>query len=575
MKTNFKKFFAVMMLTLISGVAFAKTEVEIVVPDTYPVADGYVMTYVNFNYAIDFTDAEGIKAYAAKKKSDDYGSIEALILEPVFKIPAGTPVILKAEVAGSYRIPLTNEPEVFETDLQASAQDIDFYDVVTNKYGAFLTGPAVLAEGTYTDYNTYSQKTGVGFFPAIAARPAAAGTDFLPAGTVYLPITEADDWYWSAQYVALLFSDAPAPDVVEVNHIEEVLVLEPGTEFKLTLGDYPSVTYANEEFFVIEDTGKGIFVKAANSFQAGDILMGTISGVYSIEGGSFIDNADISGVSAPYNFGWEAEETTLGDAFVDYVQKLVKLTNLTVHTTQVTNDWGGTSIKRSIEDQDGTEVELNSILGGAIEAIESLNDGDIIEELQGYAVIVSEASALLQMGLIPSYFFDPTYIKVQQAPVGNYEVELAYDNSRLDNWQFPTEVKNGTEIKIPYTVESYGDDLNNVVVKLIVNGQEAGTQTVESIVTDEEMGEGSYSGLFTYTPTEEGVLAFKLTLTFDGAQETYETEVVNITVTTPTGIWAITGNKEKAPMYDLQGRRVTAPAKGGVYILEGKKVMVK
>ena len=46
---------------------------------------------------------------------------------------------------------------------------------------------------------------------------------------------------------------------------------------------------------------------------------------------------------------------------------------------------------------------------------------------------------------------------------------------------------------------------------------------------------------------------------------------------TVTGINAATINngENNAPIYDLSGRRVWAPVKGGLYIQNGKKVIVK
>lgn len=48
-----------------------------------------------------------------------------------------------------------------------------------------------------------------------------------------------------------------------------------------------------------------------------------------------------------------------------------------------------------------------------------------------------------------------------------------------------------------------------------------------------------------------------------------------LTVTTATGIQAIRAEAAQGHVYDLQGRRVQAVKQGGVYIVNGRKVVVK
>ena len=57
---------------------------------------------------------------------------------------------------------------------------------------------------------------------------------------------------------------------------------------------------------------------------------------------------------------------------------------------------------------------------------------------------------------------------------------------------------------------------------------------------------------------------------------TDDTPFYPIKSTNPTAIEEITGNRvQSTDVYDLQGRKVTAPAKGGIYIKDGKKFIVK
>lgn len=114
-----------------------------------------------------------------------------------------------------------------------------------------------------------------------------------------------------------------------------------------------------------------------------------------------------------------------------------------------------------------------------------------------------------------------------------YEAYISYDLSRVANWKFPKYILLGETINLPYTINSYGDDLNNVVVALMVNGEEADKNQIASIVTDEDMGEGMYTGQFSYTPAALGELQIQLTFTFDGADSEegeYESELLTISV---------------------------------------------
>lgn len=115
-----------------------------------------------------------------------------------------------------------------------------------------------------------------------------------------------------------------------------------------------------------------------------------------------------------------------------------------------------------------------------------------------------------------------------------YEAYIDYDMSRVPNWKFPKYIMLGESINLPYTVDSYGDDLNNATISLMVNGEEVEKSQAVSIVADEETGEGTYTGMFTYTPTALGELNIQLVLTFDDAEEDesgeHESELLTISV---------------------------------------------
>ena len=568
MKTLLKKVFALTAMLLVNAVAFATTDVKITVPGDLPYGEGYLMTYVNFNSSLDFTNAEGIKAYAAKKKSDKDGTIQSLTLTPVERVPAGMALLIKADEAGDYLIPITDTPDAVTTDLVAVSEPLDLYDAITSSYGAFVAGPTLLMKGQYFDFNTWSEAEAVGFFAP--TMPAAAGTDILPAGSVYLPITQADNWGWSPGYVALKFADAPST-ATECTTIAEVRALAEGTEFALSSMGMQA-TVVGQTLVLLQDETGGIFVSAEDTdgLNAGDLLMGTVKGIVSRQIGVSAAEADLSGLMVAMSS--EPVVTEPGDlatAFEDgYLQQLVKLTNLTVHISDG---------KLTVEDEEGASVQLTTVIyaEGIAAILQNLKDGDIIEEMTGCAVISDANSIYVQYGITDAYFFDPVTITLKEdEPAGNYEAELSFDSSRLPNWQFPTEVKKGEALTIPYIIESYADDLKNVVVTLVVDNQETDSQTFETIAADPEMGIGEQLGSFSYTPSEDGQFTFKLTMTFDGAEETLETEEVTILVTPATGIGTVLAGKTKAEMFDLQGRRVAAPVRG-VYVVDGKKVVLK
>ena len=128
--------------------------------------------------------------------------------------------------------------------------------------------------------------------------------------------------------------------------------------------------------------------------------------------------------------------------------------------------------------------------------------------------------------------------KADAARRAYYEAYISYDMSRVPNWKFPKYIMLGESINLPYTIDNYGDDMNNVTVSLMINGEEADKNQIASIITDEDMGEGTYAGQFTYTPTAVGNLEIQLVLTFDGDEEDeggeHESELLTISVVNET-----------------------------------------
>lgn len=139
----------------------------------------------------------------------------------------------------------------------------------------------------------------------------------------------------------------------------------------------------------------------------------------------------------------------------------------------------------------------------------------------------------------------------------NYEAYIDFDKSRLDNWAFPKYVLTGSTIDIPYTVTTYTGEMEDVTISLVVNGNVADTQTVETVEFDEEMGEGGYTGLFTYTANEPGDLTITLQMAFDGSdnnQGSNVTEEVVISVTDTAPEAPVVENIAALKAYQAQGQ---------------------
>ena len=111
------------------------------------------------------------------------------------------------------------------------------------------------------------------------------------------------------------------------------------------------------------------------------------------------------------------------------------------------------------------------------------------------------------------------------------EAYIEFDMSRVSGWQFPRNIPLGGKFTIPYVVYTYMGNLTNVKISLLINDKVVEEQEVDEIAFDEEMGEGSYIGSFSYTPRKEGDMTFQLKLDYDGAENNEgenETDVVTV-----------------------------------------------
>ena len=97
-----------------------------------------------------------------------------------------------------------------------------------------------------------------------------------------------------------------------------------------------------------------------------------------------------------------------------------------------------------------------------------------------------------------------------------------------------------------------------------------GTQNVTSLTTDMELPNYCFYNDNTVIPTR-----FML----NDITEDTQTGNVSFTIAPeePTGINVVRWNHNDAqdPIYDLQGRKILGPLKAGIYIVQGKKIVVK
>ena len=388
-------------LELVPVMAPPPTSIDINVTDE--VNDGTVnyMTYSS-PYALDFTNVEGIKAYVGKKSTDSYGELQGLVLTPVEKVPAGTGLLIKAEAAGTYTIPVADSAEPVENDMVVADADIDLYDAVQDDWGMFAGGPTILKKDNVLDYTTYTYADVVGFIPP--AKPDAAGTDILPAGTVYVPV-ESTEVGWTFSYVQLIFTDVELPIAENIAALRSI---ESGTDVKLTL-NATVVAQNNSGKLVIQDETGGILVQDPDMFVInGDKLTGTYTTTYnSVLYPQLMANSMTSSTDYTATEGTpvEAQNMSMTDAFVpEKVWSLVKLEKVTV--SMRTDEYGSTAYY--IADADGAEVQLQDFVGVGF-SISGLNDGDVID-IEGFPVILDENNPYYEN----LYWFSPISYTLSQ-----------------------------------------------------------------------------------------------------------------------------------------------------------------
>ena len=121
---------------------------------------------------------------------------------------------------------------------------------------------------------------------------------------------------------------------------------------------------------------------------------------------------------------------------------------------------------------------------------------------------------------------------------------------------------------VPYTFALDEEDANACWVMTDIAGGKAlrnlGSGRYATVASNGQIGLSASPVLLDIAVSEEG-------LTINGARKML---VVNNSVD-PTGIDFITADDSNAPIYDLSGRRLNEAPEKGIYIQNGKKIMVK
>ena len=390
-------------------------EIEIDMTDAIADKAGYLKTF-SCQYDLDFSAVEGIKAFVASKSYDNYGAITKLNLKSIDVVPAGTGVLLKADEAKAYTVAIPEFVfvEEFTNDLAVAETDIDLNEaVVTDSWGDFISGPAILAKGTVVtgvdeEWNPiYGEATG--FFVA------DPDTDKLLAGDVYLPVAEGEWDSWGDGYVKLTFTDKMGT-YATIGALTATPVHEDGSGVLAALeweGITADVDWTNGSYMFVKDYTGGLLMQVPEGLtvKAGDMISGSYTGNYTnvllpqLQVAKGI--TDASSLMVLGNMGEPTPAAVgLAEAFDESnVMRMVKLSNLKLVVKKGTysNDY-------YIQDAEGTEAYLNDAFVIAKKQIESLETGDAIAEMVGVAFIIPEGSPYLTYYNFDQYEFIPLSI---------------------------------------------------------------------------------------------------------------------------------------------------------------------
>lgn len=396
--------------------------------------DGSFLKTFSSEYQLDFTEVEGIKAYTATKSLDNFGCVQTVVLNPIEVVPAGTGIVLKADAAKAYVIPVSAVADVpsFVNDLLVAETDIDLSTAVTTKWGGFVSGPALLARNqviTGFDMDTfeYTYDDFTGFFPADPE------LDQLSAGEAYLPIADGEWDSWN-DYLPLVFTDQ---SIASYENIAELVALpvQDAMGIPATLKVAGEVTWTNGDYMTVQDLTGGLLIQVPEGLEvkAGDTVIGSYTGNYvNILFPQLLVSAltDASTLMVLEGTGSIAPATvSIEEAFDDaHVMRVVKLTNLTLRKEK-----GGYYTDFYVSDENGTEVYVNDAFYTVEDDLDALEDGANIAEMIGFAFIIPDSSPYMSFG-VEKYEFVPISLSDTATGINNVASDMK-DNAPVYSLQ--------------------------------------------------------------------------------------------------------------------------------------------
>ena len=164
-------------------------------------------------------------------------------------------------------------------------------------------------------------------------------------------------------------------------------------------------------------------------------------------------------------------------------------------------------------------------------------------------------------------------VDFEMAEAGDIEIGLKADNTTSDYWTV------WRDFRIILTGEPASTDVEVTYYGNAVTFDEDGNALVDDVYDESKLaiaGEDENATIETSYAENDGVNT--LTITVKGADtDTNPNNVATYTIvfSKAVGIKGLNADDENAVIYDLAGRRVSKAVKGGVYIINGRKVAIK
>ena len=565
----------------------AATSLDITFDDS-SITDGtmYYAT-VSSDKALDFTGIEGITAYVGKKANGAYGDLESLKLTAVEKVPANTGLVVIADNAKTYTIPFAEgDVEAVDNDLAVAATDIDLYEAITTtgSYNDWVSGPSLLVKTEVMDidesYN-FVYKDAVGFKPA--TKPAEAGTSFIKAGEVYLPLDATTETSYSGYFA----SGFCCVLKIAGSTIENIAALkeQSGDAVTLTLSNTKLTYVSTSGTAVIEDETGATPVTGASdlALYAGYSFNGTLG----LEAGyGYYNIADYSGMTlASYEVAepMSITESNLYDYISNYDWRYVTFKN----AAYTAGDGSTTASKIAIAELGDTEVELQDLLYTGVELPAEDCNVDIVGFLFNYDLSAYGGSIETYFQPVSITVKAPETVAVEVGSAGyaTFSSDKALDFSASGIKAYVATVS-GNDItftrvdKVPAGtgVLLYAD--GGATEDVPVAAEAAAVENAFVAVTADMNGTAlQAAGAYILANGANGIGFYKAGAGASlKAGKAYLKAGASARIIMPNGevtaIKGIDAENGEATIFNLQGQRVAAPVKG-LNIVNGKKAIVK